>query len=317
MTRISIITFLILTFFLILVSCSTHQKVLFKGRDGLTSPLSYLDDCDDYEQQLVQLDPNREVILLVHGCKASSRRFLTLKKVVESRGQQAICFNYDYRARLEESAGKLLKAINQLNILIGPPQLTIIGHSQGGFVARRALIVERNDSNLLDDIKSIRLVSISTPFNGITASAHCGLKTLHILSGGMTLLICQGIAGAIWSEVHPRASFINQPGKLVDAVYDHIKIVTDERDTCRNRDPSGTCVESDFVFTLEEQYHPLVDNDHRVTNVVLRAGHALAVGSEGHPPHQLIEVLEKHNLIRQDFAVSESEKRALLVKLYQ
>ena len=317
MARISSSVFLILLFPFFLVTCANHQHVFFKGGSGPAFPLSYLDDCDNYSQQLVELDRGKEVILLVHGCKASSGRFLTLKKVIESYDQQAICFNYDYRDRLEQSAGRLLQSINQLIGLIGPPHLTIIGHSQGGLVARRALIAERKDCRLLDGIQKIRLVSISSPFNGIQASSHCGMNTLHILSAGLSVLICQGVAGSIWSEVHPRAPFINQPGKLTDAVYDHLKINTDERESCRSRNVSGSCVESDFVFSLEEQYHPLVDNDRRVTNVMLKVGHALAVGIEGHPPHQLIEVLRKYNVMRRDMAVSEVEDRALLARLYR
>jgi hypothetical protein len=298
-------------------ACNSQRQVVFKGKNGFASPLSHLDDCDDYAQQLVELRPHKGVIVLVHGCKASSGRFLTLKKVIESYGQQAICFNYDYRDRLEKSAGRLLQAINQLIKLAGPPHLTVIGHSQGGMVARRALIAGQNHGRMLGDIQKIRLVSISSPFNGIKASSHCGLKTLHILSGGLTVLICRSIAGAIWSEVHPGASFINQPGKLVDAVYDHLKIVTDERETCRDRDASGSCVESDFVFSLEEQYHPLVDDDQRVTNIIIKVGHAHAVGTEGHPPYQLIEVLQKYNVIQRGDTVSQAKKRAILARLYR
>ncbi|MFC1854054.1 esterase/lipase family protein [candidate division CSSED10-310 bacterium] len=316
MNRFFLISGLLFTALFVFVNCATHQPVAFKSPNGRTLPLLYLDDCDDYEQQLVELDPNREVILLVHGCKASSGRFSTLKKVVESYGQQAICFNYDYRARLEQSAARLSKAIDQLATWIGPPQITIIGHSQGGLVARRALIKEQTDP-LRADIPNIRLVTISSPFNGIKASAHCGLTSLHILSAGLSVLICQGIAGAIWSEVHPRAAFINLPGTVLDAVSDHLKIVTDERGTCRRHDPSGKCVESDLVFTLEEQYHTVVDSDQRVTNVELKVGHARVVGMAEYPPYKLVEVLQKYDVIRADSAISAVEQKVILAQLYQ
>ncbi|MDA3851809.1 MAG: hypothetical protein PF447_11115, partial [Spirochaetaceae bacterium] len=159
-------------------------------------------------------------IILVHGCKASSGNFKTLKEVFESRGQQAICFSYDYRNSIEDCSRELLMAINSLNDSINPPAITIIGHSQGGLVARRALISNRQDGYVLNDNnQKIRLVTISSPFNGIKASSHCGSTTLHILSGGITLLICQAIAGSTWSEINPSSSFINDPGTMADKVY--------------------------------------------------------------------------------------------------
>jgi len=298
------------------VCCSPYQSIFIRASDGVSGPLPHLDKCDDFTCQMLEFEAEREVVLLVHGCKASSSRFGTLQQVFASRQQQALCFNYDYRDFLEHSAGTLVRAIQELVTVLKPTKLTIIGHSQGGLVARRALIRERTGGPLPDVSCELQLVTISTPFNGISQSAHCGSKTLHILSGGLTVLICQGIAGAIWSEVHPRAVFINKPGTLLNSVSGHLKIVTDERNTCRHYGPAGNCVKSDYIFSLEEQYHPVIDRDARVTNVELQIGHALVVGTTGNPPFTLLDILEKKQILHPDTTTDETARHNLLASLY-
>ena len=290
---------------------------MIKGPDGIPRSLSHLDCCDDFSKQFLDLDQNREIIVLVHGCKGSSGRFNLLRNVFQSRGQQAICFNYDYRKSIKKSADQLIEALNELNRLVAPPRIILIGHSQGGLVARRALVNKKPDQQHALEGQNIRLVTISTPFNGIEASSHCGIKALHVLTGGITLLICQGIAGSTWSEINPRSNFINEPGTMYAGVYNHLKIVTDERDICRNYNSSGKCEKNDFVFSLDEQYKEIIDNDSRVTNVEMKAGHSLVVGTPGNPPYDLIEVLENYNVLMKNPLSSEGKQIDFMAQLYQ
>lgn len=303
---------------IVCVNCTTTRQTVIENDRGDSITTEYLDACDDFAKQTLRLEADKEVFILVHGCKASSGSFMILKEVFESRGQQAVGFSYDYRDSIEECADQLVTAIKSVNALVHPPRITIVAHSQGGLVARRALISNRPDNLVLGaDISKIRLVTISSPFNGIKSSSHCGMTALHIASVGTTVLICQAIAGSTWSEINPSSDFINNPGQLSELVVEHLKINTDERSTCRSVDDEGNCGESDFVFALDEQYAQTVDSDGRVNNIELKVGHALVVGKPGKPPFTLIDTLEKNDVLREQTYLSYAEDVALLEKLYR
>lgn len=312
-----LVTIMFIVSFVCLSCATTRHTVIENGRgDSITT--EYLDGCDDFATQTLRLEADKEVFILVHGCKTSSGSFMILKEVFESRGQQAIGFTYDYRDSIEECADQLITAINSINELTHPPRITIVAHSQGGLVARRALIDQRPENRVLGGNEpKIRLVTISSPFNGIKSSSHCGITALHVASAGTTILICQAIAGSTWSEINPRSDFINHPGHLSGIVVEHLKINTDERSTCRSVDGEGNCQKSDFVFALDEQYADAVDRDSRVINIELKVGHAQVVGKPGKPPFTLIETLEKYDILREQAYLTYAEDVALLERLYR
>lgn len=304
--------------FLLFISCSSSNHSLLERNQATSLKVPDLDCCDNFKQQTMILNPKQEVVILVHGCKASSGRFSTLKKVFDSRGQQAICFSYDYRNSIEDCAMQLVTAINTLTNYIDPSKITIVAHSQGGLVARRAISVHNKRTFYLENsVPRIRLVTISSPFNGIKASSHCGSTALHIATGGITVLICKAIAGSTWSEINPSSDFINNPGNLSDKVYNHLKINTDEEGTCRSSDSQGNCLESDYIFGLDEQYREDIDKDERVVNIELKAGHAQVIGTPGRPPMDLIAVLEEYDVLNRNPYLSNNENIALLNRLYR
>jgi len=123
------------------------------------------------------------------------------------------------------------------------------------------------------------------------------MVALHVFSFGLTSGICQIIAGIKWLDIHPQAQMIEQPGVLVGAVTEHLKVATDEEGSCRRARKDGRCVESDFVFTLAEQARPAVDGDARVQARVVKAGHVEIVGETGEPPVKLIQVLQDEGVL--------------------
>jgi len=243
------------------------------------------------------IDPGRPVVVLVHGCKSSAGRFKTLARVFEAQQQQAICFSYDHRDSLEDSSSHLVTALQTLERHLRTREITILGHSQGGLIARRALVRTRQGVASPGEPFRYQLVTVSSPFNGIGASADCGSLFLHVVTLGVTVAVCQIAAGAMWTEIYPQASFMRSPGTLGSHVERHIKIVTDERDTCRQTDGAGRCAKSDFVFSLPEQYTPAVDGDLRVESEQVRAGHVEIVGESGLAPEKLIRALQKHHIL--------------------
>lgn len=264
----------------------------------------------------LQLDPERPVVLLVHGCRASAGNFRLLAQVFEAHGQQAACFSYDDRDSLEVSSAELRSTVEMLASYLRKKELTVLGHSQGGLVARRALIQERDDRPVRAGELDLRLVTVSSPFGGIAASKHCGWLPLHLASFGMSAFICQLAAGNKWMEIHPVSRLVERPGTLVPEVRGFLRIMTDERETCFERDSEGACTKSDYVFSLSEQENPYMEQDPRLKSEVISEGHSAVVGQNGAPPLKLIRVLQEEGVMTR----TPEDKRAaigrLLAELY-
>lgn len=281
---------------------------------GQSLRLPGLAACRDPGDGSIGIDPDRPTVVLVHGCTSSGGRFRALAEVFELHGQQALCFNYDDRESLDDSAAGLRAALRGLGEHMRTGGLTVLGHSQGGLVARTALSASEQDG----DPPALRfdLVTVSSPFAGIRAAADCGSLGLHLLSLGVTVGICQIATGSKWNEIHPRAARVRSPAPLRSSVTRHLAILTDERETCRRRDTAGGCVESDFVFALAEQDNARVVGVPRAVRAEVAAGHVEIVGESGQRPVKLLAVLREHGVLRPLPAASEDTLAALLARLY-
>jgi pimeloyl-ACP methyl ester carboxylesterase len=264
----------------------------------------------------LHLDPTRPVTVLVHGCTFSRGGFRNLAQVFEARGQQTLCFSYDDRESLETSSAQLVAALEALQGIFTGREITLVGHSQGGLVARRALVGDRERPVTIRPDLHLRLVTVSSPFGGIRASSHCGLTWLHAVTLGVTVGVCQAIAGNKWHEIYPGSEFMLRPGKLVPAVSTHVKVVTDERDSCRRYGAKGLCAESDYVFAREEQYGDAVDGDGRVANIEVRAGHIEIVGERGLPPTKLLDLLQRQQILAEEPPGGGADTAALVKRSY-
>lgn len=271
-----------------------------------------LGPCTDSPDRRLRLSSGHPVNVLVHGCFGSSGEFRGLAQVLAFQGQQAACFTYDDRAALGKSASALRDALGRLAGEGGVPAITLIGHSQGALIARRAMTAQAAPlpSTQLD------LVTISGPFAGIAAAKPCGFDWMHVLSLGLTKASCHLVTGAKWADITYSSRFIREPGKLADGVGRYLKIDTDERDTCRRRE-DRRCVESDLIFSLDEQRQPLVDGDPRTRTVQVAAGHVEIVGDKRVAPVKLLDVFQQEGVLRPVSAARLPAYRALLARIYQ
>jgi len=185
----------------------------------------------------------------------------------------------------------------------------------GGLVARKALI-ENAPNPLRNTQIDLRLVTVSAPFAGIAAARMCAAPALRIATLGLNDLACWLVSGDNWYEITPASDFIQQPGSLIPQVRGHLKVVTDERGTCRRRDDAGLCIEDDYIFSLDEQRYPLVTLASRTTDVEVPAGHVEIVGESGVTPHKLIDVFQREGIVRATPPERQSAFRALLAQLY-
>ena len=255
------------------------------------------------------------MVVLVHGCRASGGRFRSLAEIFELHEQQTICFNYDDRERITKSGARLARALGELGRHIQSRRILVLGHSQGGLVARWALSGAREGLHKNGGM-TYDLVTVSSPFNGIAAASDCGSRLYHALSLGITVGVCQAVTGAKWTEIHPRAALVTAPPALLPAVQDHLTVMTDERESCRRAGPDGRCLEDDFVFSLEEQAIDRLRFDRRVQTEEVAAGHVEIVGAPGVRPAKLLSILKRHGILEQTPSGKELAFEALLRRLF-
>jgi len=277
--------------------------------------LPQLGPCTDAPDQAFSLDSSKPVTVLVHGCNGSAGQFRSLAQLYAFHGQQAVCFTYDDRASLVRSAEQLAAAVGALAAKMRKPDITVIGHSMGGLVARKAMEGERRAQWERDGV-NVDLVTVSAPIAGIAAANACGYRALQWASLGLVPLSCWAVTGDNWYEITAASDFIRQPGPLIASVRRYVKVVTDERDACRRRDAAGACVQSDHIFSLAEQYQPVIDGYPRLTNIQVAAGHVEIVGYKGVAPRQLVSILQQHGLLAATAAGREGALERLMVQLY-
>ena len=299
----------------LLSGCAVNQGAVIQGGEQEAERVPGLYPCSARGPGAVELDPTRPLTVLVHGCRSSGERFKTLSQVFEAHGQQTICFNYNDRDSINTSATQLASALSSLQRRLLPQELTVLGHSQGGLISRRALQADLPRPLVTREGFTYRLVTVSAPFAGINSSADCGKTWLHVLSLSITVGVCLAVTGNKWTEIPPGSRFLKNATPLVGTR--HLQIVTDERESCRTRRADGTCEVDDFVFGLDEQDSSVVDASANITQVQVRAGHAAVVGEDGAPPLLLIDVLQQQGVLAQTPVNAQGAVSELLSRLYR
>ena len=309
---------------LMLSACAHQQETYLDSplsnasylpKPDVTVQIGSLSNCTHPDSDELRLNSQEPITVIVHGCFSSAGKFRSLADVFAFHGQQTVCFNYDDRDSLTNSSKELITAIEELSGVLQEPEITVIGHSQGGLVARRAFIEERSDRIAISDVE-IDLATISTPFGGIGAAAHCGSRPLAWLSLGLIKPLCQIITGRKYREIPSNSEFIRQPGQLVASVNRHLKIVTDEVNTCRVYDERGNCTQDDFVFSVDEQKQQYVDAEPGMLPLMVKAGHVEIVGDANTVPEKLIGLLQEQGVLRATSEEDAEELAKLLADLY-
>jgi pimeloyl-ACP methyl ester carboxylesterase len=303
--------------------CATpHHPVAIEAADPGRLPSAQrevsvdgLRPCNEGRERTLQIDPSQAINILVHGCNGSTGKFHALAEVLAFHGQQTVCFDYDDRDSLVVSSGQLATAVEALAQHLDTPKITVIGHSMGGLVARKAFIEDRPNPLRNGNI-DLRLVTVSAPFAGIASARMCSAPALRIATLGLNDLVCWLISGDNWYEITSASGFIQHPGNLIPQVRSHLKVVTDERGTCRRRDEAGRCVEDDYIFSLDEQRYPPVTRAPRTTDVEVPAGHVEIVGESGVTPYKLIEVFQREGIVRATPPERQTAFQKLLAQLY-
>jgi hypothetical protein len=281
----------------------------------VTVSIPNLSSCTDSDDNAIHINSAAPITILVHGCNGSSGRFRSLAQLYAFHGQQAICFNYDDRDSLVDIAEKLAISIGELAEASNNQNISILGHSMGGLIARKALEPKYEDSYRGSGNK-LELITVSAPFAGIESAEHCGIRSLHWLSLGVLPSLCWIITGDNWFEITSSSSFIKHPQSLIPGVQRYLKVVTNEANTCRRVSSDGKCLESDDIFGLSEQYQADIDSYHNVVGVQVDAGHVEIVGDKHVAPRKLLAILQENGMLSYTQADRIEELEKLLADLY-
>ncbi len=307
----------------LLVGCASYDPIVARDLEpgrlpppDRTLSIAGLGPCTDNPDRSLHLKAGEPVTVLVHGCFGSSGQFRALAQVLAFQGQQSACFTYDDRAALDDSASALRRATTQLAGQAGDARVTVIGHSQGALIARRALTDALEPAPTLPAPQTVdwRLVTISGPFSGIDAASTCGKTWLYPLTLGLLPLSCHIFTGPKWKDITFSSNFITEPGQLLAGV-NYLKIDTAEEGSCR-READGRCLESDEIFSLAEQRNALVETGTAVDRVQVQAGHVEIVGDKLQAPTKLITVLQNKGVLRPLAASRRAEFERMLAVVY-
>jgi hypothetical protein len=282
---------------------------------NLTVSISSLGSCTDSDDQSIQINSAAPITVLVHGCNGSAGRFRSLAQLYAFHGQQAICFKYDARDSLVDSAEQLAVSLDQLSNVTNNTSISILGHSMGGLIARKALEPDF-EKYFKHKYQKLELITVSAPFAGIEAANHCSFRFLHWLSLGIVPGICWLVTGDNWYEITSSSDFIMYPKPLLPSVQKYLKIVTNEENTCRRENNDGKCIESDDIFELSEQYHPVVDSYSNVIGVQVDAGHVEIVGNRQVSPRKLLSILQEYGVLSPTPPDRQTALERLLAELY-
>ena len=316
--------FIVILFLMLLLGCRaklrTEPELLLIETDrlppaDLTLSIPGLGPCTDGSDRTIRLNSEQPVVVLVHGCLGSAGQLRSLAQVFAYSGQQSVCFSYNDRDSMMVSSAQLISALETLAGEMKNKEMTVIGHSQGGLVARKAFVAERPRALKSEEL-GLRLITISAPYAGIKAASHCASWPTRILTLGLTVPLCIMISGDKWYEITHASDFIRKPGYLLPQVAEHLKIDTDESGTCRVENAAGRCTKDDYVFSLPEQRNPVVDGEGTVTRLEVGAGHVEIVGDHTVAPVKLIAILQQHGILREPEPGQAAEFERFVARLY-
>jgi pimeloyl-ACP methyl ester carboxylesterase len=148
-------------------------------------------------------DPSRTPVLFVHGAKGSPADFKAIIAGLDRSRYQAWVFSYPSGLRLELVATTLTRIVDGLQHELHFEQLSVVGHSMGGLVARSFVerVADRPDGYVR------LLVTISSPFGGSTA-AKSGVDSSPVVL-------------PVWRDVSPGSPFLLALQKPLPACVRH------------------------------------------------------------------------------------------------
>jgi len=125
---------------------------------------------------LKQYDPNKKIVLFVHGISGSPTQFSYLINNLDKDKYQVLLAFYPSGFKLQKLGKYLDSLLVQLQNKLHFKKISIVAHSMGGLVSKSIINNQIKSANLMVD----SFISISTPWGGHKA-ANFGVKYTPIV----------------------------------------------------------------------------------------------------------------------------------------
>jgi uncharacterized alpha/beta hydrolase family protein len=175
---------------------------------GIYKPDKFLALSGIYFYALKEADANKIPLIMIHGYGGSPRDFEHIVKSIDTSTFSLWFFYYPSGQSLEKTAAIFYEIFLSNRIIHYKPQgITILAHSMGGLVARRALnILSQSNTR----IPSIEYISLSSPYGG-NEEADEGLRVAPVTIES-------------WKELASKSDFIKKlnEDKLDKKIHFHL-----------------------------------------------------------------------------------------------
>ena len=125
---------------------------------------------------LKKYDPNKKIILFIHGISGSPIQFSDIINNINKNNFQVLVAFYPSGFRLEDLSNYLNNLLVKLQKKLKFQKVSIIAHSMGGLISKSIIDKQIKSSDLMIDT----FISISTPWGGHKA-ANFGIKYTPII----------------------------------------------------------------------------------------------------------------------------------------
>ena len=161
------------------VSLGLHNGMLYNGevvplnsnifdqkniKKGLWRSYAFIEDVPFGIFLQKPYDPNKKVVLFVHGISGSPRNFAYLIKNLDHSKYQPFYAYYPTGVDLDTAANYLAMVVSELQIRYGFTSMAVVAHSMGGLVSRKMLTKLKKKYKMTNIIDTF--VTISSPLDG-------------------------------------------------------------------------------------------------------------------------------------------------------
>ena len=158
---------------------------------GLWQPYKFVTTTDFGLFLLEEYDPNKKIVLFIHGINGSPRNFQYIIDSIDHSKYQAFVLYYPSGVSISKVSAYTQKVVKLSQAELKFNKMTIVAHSMGGLTSKKYLNLLSDENNELVDT----FISISTPWNG-HAAANSGLKYSPLII-------------PVWRDMATSSDFIN------------------------------------------------------------------------------------------------------------
>lgn len=176
-----------------IVSIDDPMFLMDNAATGLWRPVDFVQQIGGGLLFLEEYDPNKQIILFVHGISGSPLEFKSFIDTMDTSRYQALVYFYPSGLPLDIVSNYLLDALTQLQDKHQFVDLTLVAHSMGGLMCR-SFLMKHQAANSAFTVS--RHVTINSPLHGMK-SAVSGVEYSPIVIN-------------VWRDLVPDSEYIQR-----------------------------------------------------------------------------------------------------------